>query len=222
VRYLPCVSLLCVLMTTQVVAAELAPFAVGDHMGIFISGLRFPDTLETDLQSGLTSRIVLRLVLLLGSRPIAQESLQVAVKFDLWDEKFRVTVTAANELQKVAAFTRLSDIDAWLAQLRLETLFLLRDLPPGKYQLRANLLLNPVEKERVDQLKRWIAENSTPAGRLHPGSADPSAPLSGSRPSEMFNSILELYMKGEDVVAPWHAELSSAQFTPDELDHAEH
>ena len=216
------VALLCALMVARTLAAELAPSTSGGRLGVSIRALKFPDSLQNDLQSGLTNRIVVRLALLLESQPVAQETLEVAVKYDLWDERFRATRVVGNTVGKVDTLASLTELTAWLTDLRFEALFPLQELRPGRYQLRANILLNPVAKERLDRLRRWIAENSTPAGRLHPGAADPSAPLSSSRSSEMFNSIFELYIKGEDVVAPWHTELLSERFTLDELDHAGH
>ena len=216
------VALLCALIATRTLASELVPSVSSGRLGVSIRALKFPENLGRDLQSGLTNRIVVRLALLLDSRPVAQETVEVAVKYDLWDERFRATVAVDRAARRVDTLASLADMTAWLANLRFDALFPLHDLRPGRYQLQANILLNPVEKERLDRLRRWIAENSTPAGRLHPGSRDPSPPLSESRSSEMFNSIFELYIKGEDVVAPWHAELLSEQFTPDELDHAGH
>ena len=215
-------ALLCALMAARTPAAQLAPSVSDGRLGASIRALRFPDTFGKDLQSGLTNRIVVHLALLLDSRPVAQEIVEVAVKYDLWDEKYHATVAMDRTVRRIDTLANPADMTAWLADLHFDALFLLQDLTPGRYQLRADLLLNPVEKERLDQLKRWIAENSTPTSRLHPGSEDPSVPLSGSRSSGMFNSIFELYIKGETVAAPWHIELLSEQFTPAELDHAGH
>jgi len=186
-------------------AAEVSHFVVNSRLGVQIKGLPFPADLAKDLKTGFTTRIVIRVTLLLESKPVARELIAMAVTYDLWDEQFRIVTTIHGTTRGVETVADVAQVIAGLGDMRFATSFAVRDLPHGRYRLQTSTLLNPIEKERLEQLRRWVAENSTQTGGLHPGSDDPAAPLSGATSADVLNGIFELYIKGEDVAA-WHFE----------------
>jgi hypothetical protein len=100
---------------------------------------------------------------------------------------------------------------AFLARLRLPRLFRSTELNQNaRYVIRAELLLNPIDRERMDQISKWVRENSddTPLGPDGVG-----ARVTTSMSSEIFNRIFEQYAKGSDTAAAWHESAASSAFT---------
>jgi hypothetical protein len=97
------------------------------------------------------------------------------------------------------------------ANPRVAAIFPASELPAtGELQLRVDALLNPIDRERMQQVRRWVAENSayTPQGRTS-GAARPSAaPIVNT----LFNRIFEQFSAGSDLAGAWHLSLSSSVF----------
>ena len=56
----------------RVWAAEVMPVVENQRVGVEIRHLSFPDTLDRDLKSGLSSRLLARITLQAESRPLAR------------------------------------------------------------------------------------------------------------------------------------------------------
>ena len=97
---------------------------------------------------------------------------------------------------------------AWLIDLRLPKLFAVPSAPGGPLTLHAEVLLNPIERERMEQIRKWVKENSSYVP-LDGAGVRGSAPASGS--NAVFNRIFEQYA-GQDVAAEWRQEIVSAPF----------
>jgi hypothetical protein len=72
------------------------------------------------------------------------------------------------------------------------------------------ILLNPVERERIEAIKKWVAENSTYTPADTTGFSDKR--VGSSRSNEIFNKIFEQYAGGAKVVAAWKESAFSKPF----------
>jgi hypothetical protein len=99
-----------------------------------------------------------------------------------------------------------------LTEYRLPGLFARADVPGADpVVMRAEILLNPIERERLAAIRRWVAQNSTytPSDINGFGSAKG---LGSSRSNAIFNRIFEQYSQGMDLVAAWKETVTSEPF----------
>lgn len=200
------------LIGTTVQAAELTHFIAERKIGARVQTLAFPESLPRDLRSGLTNRLLVRASLLQGEQSRASAIVEIALKYDLWDEKFLTELSINGATVTAPSLRTLEEAVAWLSDLRLPALF---DIPAGggTFTLKAQALLNPIERERLERIREWVKENSN------------YVPLDGGvqgRPAEsgsnaIFNRIFEQYAAGDDVAAQWRREVVSAPFSVTQL-----
>jgi hypothetical protein len=106
---------------------------------------------------------------------------------------------------------RVDEAMAFLRNVRLTGLFP-RSAPvrAGTLILKAEVLLNPIDREKMEAIRKWVQENTAPASRdltgLSPGGiTSPSA-------NAIFNRIFEQYATGAEFAAPWKETLTSQSF----------
>jgi hypothetical protein len=203
--------LLLALAATAAIPAELTPLARDRNLGVSMKGIAYPATFSTDLVSGLTNTLLIHVDLFADSRRVNQKTAAVAIKYDLWDETFTLTVMVNDTVVSVRTREKRQQIDEFLADLELPDLFAASEVPKdGNATLRVEMLLNPIERERIDAIKKWVAENSTytPADTM--GFSDKR--VGTARSNAIFNRIFEQYAHGADVAASWKESLSSKPF----------
>jgi hypothetical protein len=197
-------------------AADVTPLIQDHQLGVSIQAFTLPATFPKDLVSGLTNTLLIHVTLLSGSRPLAQRTAEIAVKYDLWDETFTWTTKVEGTVVAVQPHATRQQVDALVADIRLPQLFPLSAVPPDDTPvLRAELLLNPIERERIEAIKKWVAENSTYTPADTPGYNDKR--VASSRSNAIFNRIFEQYAHGADVAAAWRESSSSKPFKIGEL-----
>jgi hypothetical protein len=194
---------------TSAQAAELTHFVSERRIGARIRVLDYPESLRKDLLSGLTTRLLVHMSLLQGDQSRDTAGVEIALKYDLWDELFRVELSIDGAAASAPQLRTAEEALAWLNDLRLPALF---EVPAGKgtFILKAEALMNPVERERLERIRKWIKENSS------------YVPVDGTRGSTsesgsnaILNRIFERYTSGDDVAAQWQREVVSAPFEVD-------
>jgi hypothetical protein len=77
-------------------------------------------------------------------------------------------------------------------------------------------LLDPIEKARMEEIRKWVAENDRPSP---PDATSLSAglPAPRSTSARLFNRIFEQYAAGASVAATWKQTVSSKPFKLEEL-----
>ncbi len=215
-RALLCV--LCLIGSAITQAAELTPLINGDWIGMRLQGLSLPASLDKDLKSGLTNRILIRATLMADSQVLGRKSVEVDVTYDLWDENFRLAVNVEHDVVHSEVIATIGAAIAAVKSPTLPDLFLVSDSnPETKYVLKGEILLNPIEREKLDKLRKWVAENNSSAtttGPVLPDLTGVPAPLPGTAPSDsLFNRIFEQYARGDDIAASWQMTLVSKAFT---------
>lgn len=208
--------LLLVFRPSHAVAARLTPWIASTGLGVAITQIALPRTLRSDLSSGLTNRIVLQIVLLKDTARVRQRTAEITVKYDLWDETYRMTVTLEGTVVMSQTYTRVDEVVNALSSLRLPGLFAAGDLPDSaRMQLAVKIVFDPIEKARLEEQRQWVRENTAPlpaapnVSEIGPG-ARASAPV--PQQHSLFDRIFEQYAAGATVAGTWQDSGSSLEF----------
>jgi hypothetical protein len=194
-------------------AGEILPFLAEGRVGAHLRDLALPATLDKDLTSGLTSRFLARAQLQAGTHTLAQSAVEITVKYDLWDENFRVVMSVDEHAVLDTMYPHLADVRAFLQDMRVPGMFAVSGAPPGELlTVQASVLLNPVDRERMNRLREWVKQNSTPAPS-DPTSPDAAAPVRAAPANALFDRIFAQYAGDKDLAAAWHEALISRPFS---------
>lgn len=208
-------SILLIFPVASLSAADLSPQRHNDHLGVRIQGSSLPDSFRRDLTSGLTNRLMLRVTLHQAAKELHVRSVELAVKYDLWDEEFTLTTRLDGVSVDVIVYTELQQVIQRLQDIRLPELFpTSKALADRDLTIRAVVLLNPIDRERLDAIREWVAGNSSrspldPAGAMGVGDASVS--------NAIFNRIFEQYTRGSDLASAWQQTLTTKPFRLDSL-----
>jgi hypothetical protein len=200
-------------------AAEVVPLRArqSEHgLDVEIKALALPETLRKDLSSGLTNKLLIRITLRAAQVAISERIVEVSVKYDLWDERFSLIVSDGAGLTQ-RAYSQTDEVLAAIAVLRLRNVFDMQSLRTNQpYTLQVDALLNPIDKERLDKIREWVADNSayTPGRRGDSGSI--AAASAGA--NAVFNRIFEQYSSGAGLAAAWREMVVSQPFIPASLE----
>jgi hypothetical protein len=207
-------ALLLLLANTGAYAAEVFATVTEGKLGARIDAISFPGTLPKELTSGLTNRFYVRVSLFDAHATLDQRAVEVAIRYDLWDQVFTVVSTMNGATIESRSLATLAEITALLGALPLPRLFDPATLPTARdLTLRVEVLLNPIDRERMRMIRKWVAQNSTPEVGAGQGFSTTNA---------IFNRIFEQYSQGSDVAAVWRIDASSKPFRLDNLMHERH
>ena len=210
-------ALLSLLGANDVRAAQLTPLLQQGELGVDLKGASLPPTIRKDLVSGLTNRIVIRVTLVRSGQPVAQRLVGFAIKYDLWEETFGVKVEVDDIPVSASTGQSLDEVITMLSDLNLPHLFAVDASTPDKsIVLTAEILFDPIEKERMEEIRKWVAENNR-SGPPEASSLSAGLPAPRSTSARLFNRIFEQYAAGAPVAATWKQTVTSKPFKLEEL-----
>jgi hypothetical protein len=216
------IALLLLVPFSQGWADEISPFIRGSDLGVTLKGIPYPGTLSKDLSSGLTNRILIRVALVDQDQPIDQRAVEIAVKYDLWDETFSMSVSIDTAVAEAHLYSNIESVRAALANTRLPALFKVGELRANhEVTVKVDVLLNPLDRERMEKIRKWVAQNSTYTP-LDPTSVGSARPAGSSASNQLFNKIFEQYTAESDVAAVWNETIVSKPFKPGDLPRDHH
>ena len=156
-----------------------------------------PANLPKDLVSGLTNRLYARISLLDSGRVLEQRAMELALRYDLWDEKFSLVSTMNETVVESRTLANIAEAESMLAALSLPDLFDIGRLADKRdYLLRVELLLNPIDREKMRAIRKWVSQNTSPTVVGDQMSAS----------NAVFNRIFEQYADS-DLAAAWRVAL---------------
>jgi hypothetical protein len=142
---------------------------------------------------------------------VSHRTIEIAIRYDLWDQVFSVVSTMDGAIVDSRSLGSMAEVNGLLAALPLPRLFDAATVPnTHDLVLRVEVLLNPIGREKMRTIRKWVAQNNTPE-------AGPNQGISMS--NAIFNRILDQYADGSDIAAAWRADLASAPFRVDTLAH---
>lgn len=202
------IALLVLVANTGADAAEVSATLVEGKLGARIEALAFPATLPKELTSGLTNRLYAQVSLADSRTILGKKVVEISIRYDLWDQTFAIVSTMDGTIAESRTLANLTEVNALLAALPLPGLFEASTLPATDLRLRVEVLLNPIDREKMQMIRKWVAQNSTPEAAGGPGITVSNA---------IFNRIFEQYADGSNVAAAWRAAVSSRPFRLDSL-----
>jgi hypothetical protein len=201
---------------TSALSAELRPRRSAEGLGVLLLGLEFPDSLRSELTTGLASRLLMRIDLESDDVLIERCAVMVEIRYDLWDEVFHTALTVDGRLAQASKFERLEAVLEHLDRLHAPALFALQGLNERtQYVLKAEVLLNPIDRERMEKIRQWVARDGAFGGGPREfGAARPQS----AQAAAMFQRLFEQYASGAQAAAVWRTALASERFTLSEGD----
>ena len=203
------ITLLLLLASNSTPAAEVSATLIEGKLGARVDAISYPATLPKELTSGLTNRLYARVSLMDAKETVGQRTIEIAIRYDLWDQVFSVVSTMDGAVVDSRTLPGVAEINGLLAALPLSKLFDVATLPATRdLVLRIELLLNPIGREKMRMIRKWVAQNNMPEAGVNQGISMSNA---------IFNRILEQYADGSDVAAVWRADAESIPFRLDKL-----
>jgi hypothetical protein len=141
--------------------------------GRLLTSFSFNDAFTAGVRKKLTSGLPTRIVVQIGierkdsKKPVGFWAREVDIVYDLWEEVYLVTVND-NRSKRSARAPNVAEAIALAGQISGAELAQVSAHKPGTYRLRVLVEVNPVSKEMVENIRRWLARSpgskSTPAG----------------------------------------------------------
>jgi hypothetical protein len=200
------------------VCGHLTPILRADRLGILLDDLQLPKAFRNDLRSGLTTRILLQVELRDANTPLAHRIVDISLKYDLWDETFSMQLKIDSVAVESRSFSRLDDVIAALSSLRVPDLFRTTGIArTTDLVLAARALFDPLEKARMEEIRKWVIENSQRPIQDASNSGSAVMPPPNGRSPTLFDRIFEQYSKGASVAAAFSDSAVSMPFRLDGL-----
>jgi hypothetical protein len=194
-------ALLLLLCATGADAADVVVTRRDGKIGVRVLAVAWPSTMSRDLVSGLTNRLYARVTLLDSGTVLDQRAIEIALRYDLWDERFLLVNTMNDAVIDSRSLANLAEAEALLRALPLPGLFDAGKLADKReYRLRVELLLNPIDREKMRAIRKWVSQNTAPP-------VESGQSLSSS--SSVFNRIFEQYADS-DLAAAWRVAADTA------------
>ncbi len=127
--------------------------------------LDFRDIIDGPLQKKLTSGLPTRIVVQVNleghnkNKPLSYWVRSVSIVYDLWEEVFVVTVED-DQGQRRAQVKTSGEAVTLACRVERSAVAQIGELPGGVYRLRVSVEVNPVSKEMVENIRRWLARPS--------------------------------------------------------------
>lgn len=134
-----------------------APHEKGVKVSVLLRDLLGPPTAEK-LSNGLLHTLTIRVALHDDSdgRLVAASARSCRVRFDLWDEVYRVQVEAPGDARNLA-FLAVDGVARQCAELKEFPLPIRAPLVPGRaYFVSVRADVNPADPEMIEHLRRWV------------------------------------------------------------------
>ena len=149
------VALLALVVSPMGWGAELTPSLTDGELGVVIREVSLPPSIRKDLVSGLTNRVVMRISLLKSQETVAQVIVSIAVKYDLWEETFAVKMSMDDAPASSSTLHSVDDVVSRLSNLNVPHLFPAESAanPVAQLQMTAELLFDPIEKARMEEIQ---------------------------------------------------------------------
>jgi hypothetical protein len=210
---------LAILWSVPGLAAHLTPTLEQEQLGVLITDARLPRSLADDLRSGLTTRILIQVELLQQAHSMGHRDVEVDLRYDLWDDNFETTFRIDGLIVSAQTLGKPQEVTAMLRHLSLPELFPAAGLTGAKdLVMTARLLFNPLEKEQMEEIRKWVSENSRPTPNVAMGSGGGlAAPQPPSESRTLFDRIFEQYAAGASVAAPFADSAISKPFNMEAL-----
>lgn len=119
----------------------------------------FTAEIKEKLRSGLPTRIVIQISLekKKKSKPVSYWARSISIIYDLWEEVYIITVED-NKGRRRAKVSTVPEVVELAGVISRGQVAMVGELPSGSYRLHTLIEVNPVSKEMIDNIRRWLAK----------------------------------------------------------------
>lgn len=204
----------------QVQATQLQSDIEGNSVNVMVKDIDYPaQFVEKELDSGLPNTINIFVTMMSGSEVVYGFSVNYHVVYDLWDEVYVLKQQTSKGVNLTKTFRSKSLLLSYMQRFEQKAFYLVDDLAKHKaLMLTAQVVVNPVETERIKKIQAWIANSkgfeakldsnnklqvvsNSPTGSV----AARAATGSGPRFQKLFDNILAQYMNSDELPALWRS-----------------
>ena len=172
------------LKTPSQLTARTATFAVEKKMVVMTVAYRdaVDDAIQKKLQSGLPTTIAMRGYVFkdTGGDPVALAVRSCKIVYDLWDEVFRITITASGGQTSTVAVNVEGVLRNCAEAKKLPIMERASMKDAQKYFVAMLVEVNPVSADMLDRIKRWVTR--------------PNGSTSLSSSDSLFGSFVGLFV----------------------------
>jgi hypothetical protein len=125
----------------------------------------FNKKVREKLTSGLPTRVLVQVALesKKKGKPVAYWARAIEIVYDLWEEDYVITVEDSRGKRRTRVKTLSEAVNVagilWRTKIASQ-----QGIKPGLYRLRFVAEVNPVSKEMVDNIRRWLSKPSGARG----------------------------------------------------------
>lgn len=194
------------LLCSFVEAISVMPTQQGRRLGVKIEKIAYPQKLLAELKSGFTNRLIVEIQIQVENKVVGKKQIQLVSKYDLWEETFTLFLVSDGIVLKKQTYTKIAEVIKSLDPLiATDVMAIPSSINSGQsFFLRVELSLNPIEKEKMQEVQKWVRENSTAAASGFSGII--SRPVSGKMFADLFSQVAQ----GQDNAATWRVSAESA------------
>ena len=147
------------LMSQPCAAIELSADVSQQLITVQVKDISYPkQVLVKQLNSGLTNNISALLSLQQDNKTVFATKINYKITYDLWDEVYQLVITNSFGEPVSKVIDNKEQLLIMLNQLDFSSHEAFMQLRPQKrYQLKVQILVNPVASERINKIRAWIA-----------------------------------------------------------------
>ena len=132
---------------------------------------------------------------------------QINIKYDLWDEKYQKILFINDHQVDINKKMTKDEILKALRLLRLNNIFLkIPNQEDGFFYIEIEVMLNPINKEKMEEVRKWVAETSTTVP------SDLMGAIARPLTSRLFADLFEQVVKGQANATTWRIQEKSTNF----------
>ncbi|MGK5089443.1 hypothetical protein WDW86_17980 [Bdellovibrionota bacterium FG-2] len=141
------------------------------------------------------------------------------VFYDLWDEVFLSSLSSGASGKESRVFRSSDEVLAWLESIKLFPIEKISVLNPAtSYSLEVTVLLDPIQKDRAEVIRKWVSENNvntgiSPAQGNGSGAPNPGQGQIGSMSSNrIMGALFSEYLSEGLSSTKWKTTVRSKEF----------
>ncbi len=184
---------LLILLPASVVAAEL-PTADFLPSSDTVMLHRLPDIFDhevvsTELDSGLTNTFIVRTVLRRPGRPKIRGGSLISIRYDLWDEAYRVSWTGGDGATRRFIAENRASLRHWWNEVSLPVVADAEIRPGEDARLKVEFAFVPFSQAETDETRRWLEGKAPSSVDSSPGTTNPGGV---NRAATSYGAVLDV------------------------------
>lgn len=209
---------------TMVASAEgVRPFKGGDYLGAYVECSSYPvEPLKKQLSTGFSTMFLIKARLVRGEWKSEEVLSYMEMFYDLWDEVYVLKQSSARKTDQ-KQFKTQEKLLEYLGSFATHDIIPLNKLKKDKkFSIEINISMNPISKDRVEKMKKWLAESTVNPSLHKTGASEGESTKDfGMQFNRLFKKIFDEYTQSGTTKAEWSVQLLSQPVEVNSLKNAQ-